>query len=105
TDYLIVEAGELRMTLTLDELEAQTQQYLEVAASDPAALLTVIEETWPDAAPRVMPGGTVRLPRLADRSAEVLRALVAADVWPTRLAREGESLESFFLSVVGGERS
>ena len=45
------------------------------------------------------------LPRLADRSEEVLRALVAADVWPTRLAREGESLESFFLSVVGGERS
>src|SRR5699024_11262504 len=28
TDYLIVEAGELRMTLTLAELEAQTQQYL-----------------------------------------------------------------------------
>src|SRR5699024_11460709 len=36
TDYLIVEAGELRMTLTLAELEAQTQQYLEVAAEDPA---------------------------------------------------------------------
>ena len=52
-----------------------------------------------------MPGGTVRLPHHADRAEQVLRTLVAADVWPTRLAREGESLESFFLSVVGGERS
>ena len=105
TDYLIVESGELRLTLTLDELEAQTQQYLEVAASDTAALLTAIEETWPEAEPRVMPGGRVRLPHHAEKAEEVLRALVAADVWPTRLAREGESLESFFLSVVGGERS
>ena len=105
TDYLIVESGELRMTLTLEELEAQTQQYLEVAASDTAALLTALEETWPEAEPRVMPGGRVRLPHHAEKAEEVLRALVAADVWPTRLAREGESLESFFLSVVGGETS
>ena len=105
TDYLIVESGELRMTLTLEELEAQTQQYLEVAASDTAALLTAIEETWPESEPRVMPGGRVRLPHHADHAEQVLRTLVAADVWPTRLAREGESLESFFLSVVGGETS
>ena len=52
-----------------------------------------------------MPGGTVRLPHHADRAEQVLRTLVAADVWPTRLAREGESLESFFLSVIGGERA
>jgi len=105
TDYLIVEGGELRMTLTLAELEARTQQFLEIAAEDTARLLTVLEETWPDAEPRVMPGGTVRLPHHAEQAEQVLRALVAADVWPTRLAREGESLESFFLSVVGGERS
>src|SRR5699024_3430790 len=105
TDYLIVEAGELRMTLTLAELEAQTPQYLEVAAEDPAALLTALEESCPEAEPRVMPAARVRLPHHADQAEQVLRTLVAADVWPTRLAREGESLESFFLSVVGGDRS
>lgn len=105
SDYLIVEAGEVRMTLTLEELETQTQQYLEVAAADPSALLTALEEAWPDAEARVMPGGTVRLPHHADRAEQVLRTLVAAEVWPTRLAREGESLESFFLSVIGGERA
>src|SRR5699024_3676956 len=105
TDYLIVEGGELRLTLTLDELEAQTQQYLEVAASDTAALLTALEEAWPEASPRVMPGGTVRLPHHAEQAEQVLRALAAADVWPAREAREGESLEAFFLSVVGGESS
>lgn len=105
TDYLIVEAGEVRMTLTLEELEAQTQQYLEVAAVDTELLVTTLEQLLPDAEARVMPGGTVRLPHHADQAEQVLRLLVGADVWPTRLAREGESLEAFFLSVVGGERS
>ena len=105
THYLIVEAGEVRMTLTLEELEAQTQQYLEVAAVDTELLVTTLEQLLPDAEARVMPGGTVRLPHHADQAEQVLRLLVGAEVWPTRLAREGESLEAFFLSVVGGERS
>ena len=105
TDYLIVEAGEVRMTLTLEELEAQTQQYLEVAAGDTEALVTALEQALPGSEARVMPNGMVRLPHHADQAEQVLRHLIAADVWPTRLAREGESLESFFLSVVGGEQS
>lgn len=105
TDYLIVEAGEVRMTLTLEELESQTQQYLEVAATDTEALVTTLEQLLPGAETRVMPGGTVRLPHHADQAEQVLRLLVGAEVWPTRLAREGESLEAFFLSVVGGDRS
>ncbi|PCC41014.1 ABC transporter ATP-binding protein [Brachybacterium alimentarium] len=105
TDYLIIEAGELRMTLTLDELEAQTQQFLEVSAADTERLVTVLEQRFPKADARVMPDRTVRLPHHADEAEQVLRALVDADVWPTRLAREGESLESFFLSVIGGDRS
>jgi ABC-2 type transport system ATP-binding protein len=105
TDYLIVEAGEVRMTLTLEELEARTQQYLEVAAADTERLVTTLEQHLPEADAQVMPGGTVRLPHHAEQAEQVLRLLVGAEVWPTRLAREGESLESFFLSVVGGERS
>ena len=105
TDYIIVEAGEVRMTLTLEELEAQTQQFLEVAAEDTERLVTVLEREFPDAGHRVMPDRTVRLPHHAEEAEHVLRTLVAADVWPTRLAREGDSLESFFLSVVSGERS
>ncbi|HLS24508.1 MAG TPA: ABC transporter ATP-binding protein [Beutenbergiaceae bacterium] len=105
TDYIIIDAGQVRMTLTLAELEARTQQYLEVAAGDIRHLVTVIEQELPGAEHVVMPDGTVRLPHHADESESVLRTLVAADVWPQRLAREGETLESFFLSVIGGDRS
>lgn len=105
TDYIIVDSGEVRMTLTLEELEAQTQQFLEVAADDTQQLVTTLESELDDAEFTVMPDHTVRLHSHTEHPQQVLRTLVAADVWPTRLAREGESLESFFLSVIGGDRS
>ncbi|MGI5952146.1 MAG: hypothetical protein ACOX61_09955, partial [Brooklawnia sp.] len=105
TDYIIIDSGQVRMKLTLAELEAQTRQFLEVAATDTERLVTVIEQAFPDAGQIVMPDRTVRLPHHADDAELVLRTLVAADVYPTRLARQGESLESFFLSVVGGAQS
>lgn len=104
SDYVIVEAGEIRLTLTHDELEARTQKALELAAADTEHLLTTLHQVLEDPDPQVMPDGTVRLPHHAEQAEQVLRALVGAEVWPTRLAREGEDLESFFLSVVGGDR-
>lgn len=104
TDYIIVDSGEVRMTLTLAQLEVQTQQFLEVAASDTQQLVTTLETELSGVEFTVMPDDTVRLHSHTEPE-QVLRTLVAADVWPTRLAREGESLESFFLSVIGGDRS
>lgn len=105
SDYIIVDRGQVKLTLTLDQLEQHTQRYLEIAAEDTEHLVTVLQRHLPDVDYTVMPDRTVRLHDRTDHPDQVLRTLVAADVWPTRLAREGESLESFFLSVVGGDRS
>lgn len=105
SDYIIVDGGRVKRTLTLEELEQQTQRSLEIAAEDTEHLVTVLERDLPEAPFTVMPDRTVRLHDRTEHPDQVLRTLVAADVWPTRLAREGESLESFFLSVIGGDRS
>lgn len=105
SDYIIVDGGRVKRTLTLEELEQQTQRSLEIAAEDTEHLVTVLERDLPEVPFAVMPDRTVRLHDRTEHPDQVLRTLVAADVWPTRLAREGESLESFFLSVIGGDRS
>lgn len=105
SDYVIVDDGRVKRTLTLEELEQQTQRFLEIAAEDTEHLVTVLERNLPEVPFTVMPDRTVRLHDRTEHPDQVLRTLVAADVWPTRLAREGESLESFFLSVIGGDRS
>lgn len=105
SDYIIVDGGRVKCTLTLEELEQQTQRSLEIAAEDTEHLVTVLERDLPEVPFTVMPDRTVRLHDRTEHPDQVLRTLVAADVWPTRLARKGESLESFFLSVIGGDRS
>src|SRR5699024_1457446 len=68
SDYIIVDGGEVRMTLTRAELEAHTQQFLEVAAEDTERLTTVLERELPESGYTVMPDRSVRLPDHADQA-------------------------------------
>ncbi|MFC5998081.1 ABC transporter ATP-binding protein [Quadrisphaera sp. GCM10027208] len=103
TDYVIIDRGRIRRTLTQEELESQTQRSLHLAAADPAQLVTVLESALDSPELSVFPDGTVRLRSHLDDTERVLRILVSHDVWPTRFVTEGETLEDYFLSVTGGE--
>ncbi|GAA2184277.1 ABC transporter ATP-binding protein [Brooklawnia cerclae] len=105
TDYLIVDRGRLCESLSLEELDVRCQQYLLVEAAEPARLVAALEAMGTTGM-RVMPDGSVRIARATqgdDREA-LVRGLVARDVVPTTLAPHTETLESYFLSVIGGPR-
>ncbi|TDE90860.1 ATP-binding cassette domain-containing protein [Occultella glacieicola] len=105
TDYIIVDRGAVRRTLTLAELDAQTQRFLRIEAPDTERLTTVLEQGLGTSDFTVMPDRSVRLTSHLDDAESVLRTLVRQDVWPTAFSPEGESLESFFLTVTGAGRS
>ncbi|MBZ2195353.1 ATP-binding cassette domain-containing protein [Occultella gossypii] len=105
TDYIIVDRGSVKRTLTLGELEDETQHFLRIEARDGERLTTVLEQDLGTEDFTVMPDRSVRLRSHLDEPEKVLRTLVAHDVWPTSFAAEGETLEGFFLSVIGGHRS
>ncbi|PMC74314.1 ATP-binding cassette domain-containing protein [Brachybacterium sp. UMB0905] len=105
TDHIIIDAGRILQTLTHDQLVDRTRSALEITAASPELLVTALREAFGDPEMTVLPDGTVRLVDRADQPEQVLRELVARDVWPTHLAQQGESLESYFLSVVGGSAS
>lgn len=102
TDYIIMNRGSVVRVLTLAELEAETQRYLRLDSSDTGELVRVLEEVVGTNDFSVMPDSSVRLWSNLDAPESLLRTLVANDVWPTSFVLEGESLESFFLSTVGG---
>lgn len=103
SDYIIIEAGAVKRTLTLPELDAECSRYLSISAPDPNCLVTVVEEAVGTSDFTVMPDRSLRLHSRYDDTESVLRTLVDNDVWPTSFTTEGETLESFFLSTVGGE--
>ena len=104
TDFLLLDRGRLALALTAAELDERTRHSLRVEAADPAALTAALEDRLGVDDYRVLPDGSVRLDDFLDEPDVVARALADAGVYPRTLVVEGESLESFFLSVVGGAR-
>lgn len=105
TDYILMDAGQIRRVLTLAELETQCEHYLRVTAADPAELARVLEQELRTDAFTVMANGTVRLSAGLDDPAAMLRQLTEHGIYPSAFVKEGETLESYFLSVVGAAQS
>ncbi|MFC2361252.1 MAG: ABC transporter ATP-binding protein, partial [Actinomyces dentalis] len=102
TDYLIVDRGRLRRSLSHDELVEHCSRHLVLRCSDAPALVRALEELGAGRL-RVMADGAVRLlDPPPDREALVCD-LVARDLVPTTIAEEGQSLEEYFLAVIGSE--
>ncbi|WP_273119185.1 ATP-binding cassette domain-containing protein [Actinomyces dentalis] len=100
TDYLIVDRGRLRRSLSHDELVEHCSRHLVLRCSDAPALVRALEEM--DAGRlRVMADGAVRLLDPPPDREALVRGLVARDLVPTTIAEEGQSLEEYFLAVIG----
>lgn len=102
TDYLIVDRGRLRRSLNHDELVEHCSRHLVLRCSDTPALVRALEEMGAGRL-RVMADGAVRLLDPPPDREALVRDLVARDLVPTTIAEEGQSLEEYFLAVVGSE--
>ena len=101
TDYILMDQGQIRQTLTLAELEQRCQHYLRITTDDPAELTRILETEFGTRNFTVVANGSVHLHEGLDDPAAVLRRLTEHGIYPSAFVREGETLESYFLSVVG----
>ena len=102
TDYLIVDRGRLCRALSHAELAERCSRRLTLRCSDAPGLVRALEEMGAGRL-SVLEDGTVRLlDPPSDREA-LVRGLVARDLVPTTIAEEGQSLEEYFLSVIGSD--
>jgi len=103
TDYILIDQGAIRRTVTLDQLEAECRQYLRIACAEPEKLLRVLETELGIRDVTVMPDRSVRLYDHLDDPEAVMRTLCAHEVFPTTFTTEGDTLEGYFLAVIGGD--
>ena len=102
TDYLIVDRGRLCRALGHAELAERCSRRLTLRCSDAPGLVRALEEMGAGRL-SVLEDGTVRLlDPPSDREA-LVRGLVARDLVPTTIAEEGQTLEEYFLSVIGSD--
>lgn len=103
TDYIIIDRGEIRKRASHAELDESCRHHIAIRCSDKSRLASVIEEKLGTNNYRVMPDGTLKLYSLVNEEERVAKTLIDSGIVATRFAVEGDTLENYFLSVVGGE--
>ncbi|ASA22483.1 ABC transporter ATP-binding protein [Paenibacillus donghaensis] len=102
TDYIIIHQGKVKQTLTLAELEERCKHHILISCAHPEQLVTVLETKLQTTNYKVMPDQTVRLYDYLNEKERVAEVLYENGIVVTQLASGGDTLEDYFLAVIGG---
>ncbi|GAB3042904.1 ABC transporter ATP-binding protein [Virgibacillus ainsalahensis] len=101
--YGIIHKGKLLEEISAKELDEKCRQHLQIKVDQPTKGATVLESTLSTTDYEVMPNGTIKLYSHLDDVRNVSMALTENGLVIEHLAQNGDSLESYFSKLVGGE--
>ncbi|MDF2923547.1 MAG: bacitracin transporter ATP-binding protein [Paenibacillaceae bacterium] len=104
TDYIIIHQGMLKQSLTHAELEENCKHHIRISCDQPEKLTNVLETQLGTVSYKVMADKTVKLYDYLDNKEQVARAMFNNGIIATNFSVEGDTLENYFISVIGGER-
>ncbi|MGZ9585857.1 ABC transporter ATP-binding protein [Paenibacillus marinisediminis] len=102
TDYIIIHKGEIKQTLTLEQLDENCKHYIYISCDQPEKLTSILEMQLGTTNYKVMPDKTIKLYDYLDRQELVARTIYDNGIVATKLSIEGDTLENYFISVIGG---
>lgn len=105
TDYIIIHKGEVKKTLTLQQLEECCRHHILIGCSQPEKLTGILETQLNTTNYKVMPDKTVKLYDHLDQKDLVAGIIYQNGIIVTKFSVEGDTLENYFLSVIGGDRN
>lgn len=105
TDYIIIDQGEIKQVLTHEELEERCKHHLLIECDEPDKLVQIIESKLHTKEYKVMRNHCVQLYQYLDERKMVMQTIYENGVIPTKFSVEGDTLEKYYLSVIGGEQN
>jgi len=105
TDYLIIHQGIIKQAITLVELEENCKHHFLIGCDQPEKLVSVLELQLNTTNYKVMPDKTVKLYDYLDNKELVTKTIFDNGIAITNCSTEGDTLENYFISVIGGDRN
>ncbi|GGG01386.1 bacitracin ABC transporter ATP-binding protein [Paenibacillus albidus] len=105
SDYIIIHQGKVKETLTLAQLEERCKRHILISSGQPEQLASVLEMKLNTTHYKVLPDHTVKLYDYLDDNEKVSRVLYDNGIRVTNLSVAGDTLEDYFMTVVGGAKS
>ncbi|MGN8646755.1 ABC transporter ATP-binding protein [Gracilibacillus sp. HCP3S3_G5_1] len=103
SSYGIIHKGKLLEEISAKDLGEKCKQHLQIKVDQPTKGATVLESTLSTDNFEIMPDGTIKLYSYLDDVQKVSMALAANNLVIEHLSQNGDSLESYFSRLVGGE--
>jgi len=105
TDYIIINNGEIKQALTLEQLDEFSKRHILISCNNLEKLVSVLEMELLTSNYKVMPNKTVKLYDFLDEKERVSRVLFENGIIITHFSSEGDTLEDYYVSVIGGDRN
>lgn len=102
TDYIFIHKGQVIKTLTLPELEEKCSHRLTIRCKDNQALCEMFNEKL-DVNNYKIIGDEVRVYDVEDCVENIAKVMFDNGFYATHFAIEGDTLEEYFLSMIGGK--
>jgi ABC-2 type transport system ATP-binding protein len=103
TDYIIIHKGSIKKIITLEELEESCKHHILITCSQPEKLVSVLEMKLGTTNYKVMPDKSVKLYDYLDDRELVARAIFDNGIVVTNFSIEGDTLEDYFITTIGGD--
>ncbi len=102
TDYIIIDHGSVKQEISLEELDERCQHFIKIECREPERLVRIIETKLNTTAFKVMPDKSIRLYAYTQNRETVAKTIIEEGIIPLTFSMEGDTLENYFLSVIGG---
>ncbi|MFW5981535.1 MAG: ABC transporter ATP-binding protein [bacterium] len=102
SDYIFIDNGEIKEILPIKQLEEACKRHLLISTEEVEKLTTILEMELNTSNYKVMPDKSVRLYDYLEERERVARVLYDNDIIATNISLEGDTLEEYFISIVGG---
>lgn len=104
TDYFIIHKGQMKQSISLAELEENCKHHILIGCDQPEKLVSTLEMQLGTKSYKVMPDKSIKLYDYLDNRELVARAIFNNGIVVTNFSLEGDTLEEYFISVIGGEK-
>ena len=104
TDYIIIHKGKVIESLSHEQLEAKCENYVKVCTDNLPQCVTVIEKELKISDYKVMDDHTLYVYAFTEEPQRISQVLTQNNIVVSELSVCGQSLEEYFLSVMGGGR-
>lgn len=101
TDYIIIHHGEIMQTLSHDALEQKCQKYIKICTKDVPSCITVLEQKLNTKDYKAVSDNCVYLYGITEQIEKVSWELMRANIVVTEIGVTGQSLEEYFLDIIG----